>query len=88
MITPFLVTTSTQHGFLMKIQGKQQKLIGSKWTAGSPRNKEKHFELIDTRKADANRSIIHTLRSVMSGITYHVTHSELQDTKKWRRGWQ
>ncbi len=88
MIISFLMTVSTQHGFLMKIQGKQQKLIGSKWTAVSPHNKEKHFELIGARKADADRLTTHTLRSVMSGITYHVTPLELQDTKKWRRGWQ
>ena len=80
-------TTSTQHGFLMKIQGKQQKLIGSKWTAVSPVKKEKHFELIGTRQADVGRPTTHTLRSVMSGITYHVADSKLQDTKKWRRGW-
>jgi len=82
------MTTFTQHGFLMKIQGKQQKLIGSKWTAVSPHNKEKHFELIGVRQADVERPTTHTLRSVMSGITYHVADSELQDTKKWRRGWQ
>ncbi len=72
----------------MTIQSKQQNLIGSKWTAVSPYNKEKHFELIGVKKADADCSTTHALRSVMSGITYHVSPLELQDTKKWRRGWQ
>ena len=66
-----------------------QKLRLSKWTAVAPRNKEKHFMVVElvepVREGGAVDEIV--LEAVYSRRRQTMAWRELADAGKWRRGW-
>lgn len=67
-----------------------QKLRLSKWTAVTPRNKEKHFMVVElvepAREGGAVEEIV--LEAVHSRRRQTMPWRELADVAKWRQGWQ
>jgi tryptophan-rich hypothetical protein len=55
--------------------------VGSKWTAASPVDREKHFELTEFGKDTA------ILRCVLTAKLHRIPHAELKDDKHWKPGW-
>lgn len=53
----------------------------SKWTAASPKDGEKHFELIES---GPNASV---LRCVVTARLRTVQHADIKDEKQWKQGW-
>jgi len=66
------------------------KLLLSKWTAATPKNKEKHFlvtQLIKPELPDAPIEQIE-LEAVYSRRSFILSWRELTDTGQWLQGWQ
>lgn len=67
-----------------------KKLIRSKWTAASPRNKEKHFivtKIIPPESQDLPFDLIE-LEAVYSGRSFVLPWRELTNTQDWLQGWR
>lgn len=66
------------------------KLLLSKWTAATPRNKEKHF--IVTRaiapEPPATQIELIELEAVHSRRSFTLRWQELTDSSQWLQGWQ
>jgi tryptophan-rich hypothetical protein len=66
-----------------------RKLLHSKWTAVSPRNKEKHFlvtGIVDPQPPGSPVVSIE-LEAVHSRRVHVMPWRELADATQWRRGW-
>lgn len=66
------------------------KLLLSKWTATTPKNKEKHFlvtQLIQPEIPDAPIEHIE-LEAVYSHRRFILPWRDLTDTRQWLQGWQ
>ena len=66
-----------------------EKLLLSKWTAVSPRDREKHFLVtrVINPEAPANRIEHVILEAVLSRRRFTLPWSELTDKQKWLQGW-
>ncbi|WP_373079675.1 TIGR02450 family Trp-rich protein [Zhongshania sp.] len=65
-----------------------KKLLNSKWTAVSPKNKEKHF-IITEVEFDEYQTLYHCMiEAVMSKRSFTLQWRELRDANLWIRGWQ
>lgn len=65
-----------------------KKLLFSKWTARQPKNKEKHFEVIEV-EFDEQGLVIHcVIQSVMTKREIVIDWRDLQDDTLWHIGWQ
>lgn len=66
------------------------KLLLSKWTAATPRNKEKHFMVTRLIKPELPATRIETieLEAVHSRRVLTLPWRELTDLSQWRQGWQ
>ena len=65
-----------------------KKLLNSKWTAATPKNKEKHF-IVSEVKFDEDQTLCHcVIEAVMSKRSFSLQWRELGDTSHWLRGWQ
>ncbi|MGO2074383.1 TIGR02450 family Trp-rich protein [Pseudoalteromonas sp. AOP31-A2-14] len=65
-----------------------KKLRGSKWTAVSPVNKEKHFLITDVA-FDEDGNVIHCeIEAVMSNRLQAIDWRQLKDHTIWLQGWQ
>lgn len=64
------------------------KLSGSKWTAVTPSNKEKHFMVTKTLKNESEKIIGCELLAVHSNNIYHIDWQELKLSDKWLQGWK
>lgn len=67
-----------------------QKLLLSKWTAVAPRNKEKHFiviQLLLPEAADAPLELIE-LQAVYNRRSHIMPWRELTDNRLWLPGWR
>lgn len=67
-----------------------KKLLLSKWTAASPRNKEKHFivtQLIEPEPPDIKIELIE-LEAVYSRRSVILAWRELTDASQWLQGWK
>lgn len=67
-----------------------KKLIRSKWTAASPRNKEKHFivtKIIPPESKDLPIDLIE-IEAVYSGRSFALSWRELTNTQDWLQGWR
>ncbi|MEN1727137.1 MAG: TIGR02450 family Trp-rich protein [Pseudomonadota bacterium] len=65
-----------------------KKLLRSKWTAVHPRNKEKHFLIIEV-EFDEDQTVARCLlEAVMSQRSFEIDWRELKDATRWRQGWQ
>jgi tryptophan-rich hypothetical protein len=63
------------------------KLVLSKWTAVTPRKKEKHFLVTQFVDDDSDpRHVI--LEAVHSKREYVIVWTELKDDAIWRQGWR
>lgn len=64
-----------------------KKLLNSKWTAVTPRNKAKHF-LITEVEFDEEGQLIHcVIEAVLSKKAEAIDWKELKDSDTWRQGW-
>jgi tryptophan-rich hypothetical protein len=60
----------------------------SKWTAVEPRNKEKHFLVVEVSNRAAGLSGTCILEAVISLRRIKLDCRELNDSEKWRVGWR
>jgi tryptophan-rich hypothetical protein len=65
-----------------------KKLLQSKWTAVQPRNKEKHFMVIDVicDVDDVPQRCV--LQAVHSRRDIEIDWRELRQCEQWRMGWR
>lgn len=65
-------------------------LQGSKWTALTPVDREKHFIVEEVRKAKAPGSdpAVVCMRALISDRRIEVDPEELSDASRWRPGWR
>ena len=73
---------------MTKHQINPKKLMRSKWTSTSPKNKEKHFLVTDVAFDEEGIVISCVLESVMSKTEYAMNWRDLKDITKWRQGWK
>lgn len=66
-----------------------KKLQGSKWTAVTPREREKHFLVVKVEydADDAQKPLRVTLEAVLSRRHFTLPWRELSDTAQWQPGW-
>lgn len=65
------------------------KLPGSKWTATTPVNREKHFLVIDwVRDDDGEPTDRLLIEAVISSAVRDIHWRELEDQVRWRIGWR
>ena len=57
-------------------------LVGSKWTAVTPLDREKHFEVVGSDGANVH------LRCVVNAKVRVVARVQLEDVQAWRQGWR
>jgi len=71
------------------LHGSPKKLLDSKWTAVTPRDKEKHFLVTKVLESGGAGSSVTTieLRAVISKRVRVVPWTDLKDPDVWRRGW-
>ena len=63
------------------------KLRLSKWTAVTPRNKEKHFLVTKLNEDELGTVLTCTLEAVISHKEYECDWKELKDNTRWLAGW-
>lgn len=64
------------------------KLLLSKWTALTPRNKEKHFIVTDVDRDEQGVVIACLLEAVLSKNVYAIDWRDLKDANHWLVGWK
>ncbi|SFQ06961.1 TIGR02450 family Trp-rich protein [Enterovibrio norvegicus] len=64
------------------------KLRNSKWTAVTPRNREKHFLVSDIEFDEEGVVISCQLEAVLSKNHYPIDWTELKNNEKWIQGWK
>ncbi len=66
-----------------------KKLLGTKWTAVNPVNREKHFVVVEVVEPaiEAQRSEWIDLEAVLSRRVQRLRWQELLDAAQWRQGW-
>ncbi|MFT5032074.1 MAG: tryptophan-rich hypothetical protein [Bacteroidia bacterium] len=65
-----------------------RKLLGSKWTAVNPSNKEKHFLVSDVEFDEEELVISCSIEAVMSKRTIAIDWHELKNYNNWIHGWK
>ncbi|ELA7272460.1 TIGR02450 family Trp-rich protein [Vibrio parahaemolyticus] len=60
-----------------------KKLLHSKWTATSPKNKEKHFVVTEMELDEDGNVVKCAIEAVMSK-----REQDLKDPELWRQGWK
>ena len=65
-----------------------KKLLGSKWTAVVPLNKEKHFVISDVEYDDDGAVISCLIEAIMSKRSTPIQWQNLKDQKQWLQGWK
>jgi tryptophan-rich hypothetical protein len=63
-------------------------MVGSKWTALRPVNKEKHFVVSGQHKSSDETDSEFQIRSILTERIQAVKLSVLQDVTIWKRGWE
>lgn len=64
------------------------KLKASKWTAVTPKGKEKHFIINQVHLDDYGKVIECELEAIVTGRIYQIDWHSLKDDKKWLAGWK
>lgn len=64
------------------------KLKGSKWTAVSPQNKEKHFIIGKVFMDELDKVMSCKLEAIVTGNTYKIDWQILRDESQWLMGWK
>jgi tryptophan-rich hypothetical protein len=65
-----------------------RKLLGSKWTAVNPDNKEKHFIVSEIKFDEQDLVISFTIEAVLSKRSIVIDWNELKDDGDWIHGWK
>jgi tryptophan-rich hypothetical protein len=65
-----------------------KKLLGSKWTAVAPTNKEKHFIVTEIEFDEDGLVTSCLIEAVMSKRSISVNWHDLKDGSHWVYGWQ
>lgn len=64
------------------------KLLNSKWTAKTPRSREKHFVVTELELDEAGRVVECVLEAVISKRAEPIDWRELRDPSHWQQGWK
>ncbi|MFT5453516.1 MAG: tryptophan-rich hypothetical protein [Enterobacterales bacterium] len=65
-----------------------KKLLGSKWTAVMPSNKEKHFMVSHVEFDEEEQVISCSIEAVMSKRSIPINWHELKNDSNWLHGWK
>ena len=65
-----------------------KKLLHSKWTAVKPKNKEKHFMVIDVLHDETAGVVECEIEAVLTRRSQIVDWQDLKDPSRWRQGWR
>lgn len=65
-----------------------KKLLQSKWTATSPKNKEKHFVVTEMELDEDGNVVKCVIEAVMSKREQEMNWQDLKDPELWRQGWK
>ncbi|MBC9251929.1 hypothetical protein A9179_16785 [Pseudomonas alcaligenes] len=64
-----------------------RKLLLSKWTARTPRNRERHFLVTELQRSDSGEVLTIDLQAVLTGRSERLDWHLLEDTERWQMGW-
>ena len=64
-----------------------KKLLHSKWTAVTPKNKEKHFLVVDIDFDEEGLVVFCVLEAVVTKRKHQINWRDLKDSDKWKMGW-
>ena len=64
-----------------------EKLMHSKWTAATPRNREKHFLVINCERDEEDKVIGVEIEALLTRRTEVFPWQELQNARQWQMGW-
>ncbi|EJG1802542.1 TPA: TIGR02450 family Trp-rich protein [Vibrio parahaemolyticus] len=65
-----------------------KKLLHNKWTATSPKNKEKHFVVTEMKLDEDGNVVKCVIEAVMSKREQEMNWQNLKDPELWRQGWK
>ena len=65
-----------------------KKLLGSKWTAVMPSNKEKHFIVTEVELDEEGLVVSCSIEAVMSKRSIPINWGELKNDSHWVHGWK
>ncbi|ANQ59061.1 TIGR02450 family Trp-rich protein [Vibrio parahaemolyticus] len=65
-----------------------KKLLHSKWTVTSPKNKEKHFVVTEMELDEDGNVVKCVIEAVMSKREQEMNWQDLKDPELWRQGWK
>ena len=65
-----------------------RKLLLSKWTAATPRNREKHFLVTELIKDEEGTVLEIELQAVLTRRIERLPWQVLRDAQAWRMGWK
>ena len=72
----------------MSIRINPKKLLHSKWTAVSPKNKEKHFLVTEVDFDEEGLIERCLIEAVMTKRSEEIDWQSLKDATQWRMGWK
>ena len=65
-----------------------RKLLHSKWTAVTPKNKEKHFLVVEVEYDDDGAVVLCLLEAVINQRQTAVNWRDLKNSEHWKQGWR
>ena len=67
-----------------------RRLLGSKWTAAEPKDRDKHFTVVHLRaeNAEGRASVTAELEALISRRSHLVPIEDLKDRERWHAGWR
>ena len=65
-----------------------RKLLHSKWTAVTPKNKEKHFLVVEVNCDDDGFVTLCILEAVINQRQIGVNWHDLKNSDHWKQGWK
>ena len=65
-----------------------KKLLNSKWTAVSPKNREKHFVVTEVEFDEAGLVVSCSLEAILSKRTASIEWRNLNNDEEWIQGWK
>ena len=65
-----------------------KKLLNSKWTAVTPKNKEKHFLVSEVEFDEEGIVVLCSIEAVISKRSIPINWNDLKDDGSWVHGWK
>ena len=66
-----------------------KKIVGSKWTAVLPENREKHFIVLDWERDENDQPTDRIqLEAILTGTVRLLHHKALAEQEEWLIGWR